>query len=142
VSFFKKFIRKKKEEAKVATPQEIKKTELEEICGDDKEVYEALKNTMYLDPRWVKKSIEEVISEAEKFEKSKKSGDLTTAKMWYEIAGGLAIWKGDVEKVKQCFGKCQELSPNEKYKILEIPERAVAKAREYYQKYLKEEEKK
>ena len=135
MSFLKKFRRKKKEEKAPATP-EVKKTELELIYGDDKEVYEALKDTMYSDPRWVKKSIEEAISEAKKAEKSH---NFITAKMWYGIAGGLAIWKEDVEKVRQCFGKCQELSPNEKYKILEIPERAVKKAREYYQKYLKEE---
>ena len=83
--------------------------------------------------------MKEAVKKAKDFEKS---GNLITAKMWYETAGGLAIWQGNVKKVKQYFGKCQKLSPDKSYLILKIPERAVAKAQEYYQKYLKEEKKK
>ena len=61
------------------------------------------------------------------------------ARIWYEVAGGLAIYEGDVEQVKKYFSKCKELSPNSAYPILEIPEKAVGKAQEYYRKYLKEE---
>lgn len=110
-------------------------TELEEICGNDKKTYEALSETMFLDPRKIVDiSLEEAVKKAEDFKKSK---DMVRAKVWYEIAGGLAIYEDNVAKVKLYFGKCQELSKS--YKILEIPERAVEKAREYYQKHLKEE---
>ena len=130
--------RKKKKGGKPA--EEAKKpTELEMLCGDDKETYEALLGTMFLDPRKTRTSMEEAAENAKKFEKAK---DFVKARTWYETAGGLAIYKGDVEKVKQFFGKCQELFPKSSYKILVIAERAVAKAQEYYQKYLKEEEKK
>jgi hypothetical protein len=59
----------------------------------------------------------------------------------YELAGKLAIWKGDVEKVREFFSQCQKISPNVKYPILKNPEKAIAKAKEYYEKYLKEEKK-
>ena len=137
MKIFEKLRRKKKEKVPV---QEAKKTvtELEEICGEDKEVYEALLETMFLDPRKIGVSMKEAEERAKEFEKS---GDLIRTLIWYKIAGGLAIHQGDAKKVKQNFGKCQELS-NKGYKILEIPERAVEKAQEYYKKYLKIEEKK
>jgi hypothetical protein len=55
----------------------------------------------------------------------------------YEIAGGLAIYEGNVEKVVEFYSECERLSPDKKYPILKNPEKAVAKAQEYYQKYLK-----
>jgi hypothetical protein len=136
MKFFK--IRKKKEEKK-NLPEAKKPTELEMICGDDKEVYEALLWTMHSDPRKLGVSIEEAAKKAKEFEKSCNSME---ARKWYHIAGQLALYQGDVARVKQFFGKCQELFPKGNYKILEIPEKAVAKAQEYYQKYLKPEEKK
>jgi len=130
LSFLKKLIRKKEE--KVVT--EVKKTELEELCGDDKETYEALLSTMFLDPREIRTSIGEAEEKAKEFENS---GDRLKAVTQYQIAGRLAISEGDVEKVKKFFGKCQELSETD-WPILKIPEKAVAKAQEYYKKYLKE----
>ncbi|MBZ9578606.1 hypothetical protein KJA14_02035 [Patescibacteria group bacterium] len=130
--------RKKKKEEK--TEEEVTEiiTDLEKLCGDDKEVYEALLNTMFLDPRKIGTSMGEAAKKAKKFEKS---GDTVRARMWYEIAGGLAIYHDNVAKVRKYFGKCEELS-NEKYPILKIPGKAVKKAQEYYPKYLKAEEKK
>jgi len=132
-----KLLRKKKEE-KIEEVKEII-TDLEKLCGDDKEVYEALFNTMYLDPRKIGTSMEEAEKKAKEFEKS---GDLVRARIQYQIAGGLAIYEGNVKKVVNFFSECQKISPNTSYSILKNPEKAVAKAQEYYQKYLKEEEKK
>lgn len=132
MSFLKKLIRKKEEKAPVTI--EVKKTELEELCDDEKEVYDALCNTMYLDPRKIGTSMKEA---EEKAKEAKKSGDLVRAKTWYRIAGGLAIHEGKVKKVVYCFTQCQKLSPNENYPILKIPEKAIAKAQEYYKQYLK-----
>jgi hypothetical protein len=126
--------RKKKEK-----PPEEKKTvtDLKILCGEDKEVYEALRETMLLDPKRVSISLEEAEKKAKEFEKS---GNLIQAKMEYFLAGGLAIYQGDTQKVIECFGKCQELS-GKSYPILKMPEKAVAKAQEYYRKYLKPEKK-
>jgi len=112
-------------------------SELELLCSDDPEVYEALKEVMFLDPRKIEYSLEEALKKAKEAEKSK---DTISAYFWYKVAGGLAIYEGDVEKVKQCFGKLAKISPNLHLKILEIPEKAVKKAKEYYEKYLKPEE--
>lgn len=126
--------RKKKEEKKTDTETTKVITELEELCGDDKETYEALKNTMFLDPRKITVSMKEAAENAKKFEKEK---DFVRARTWYEIAGGLAIYEGNVKKVVEYFSECEKISPNTKYPILKNPEKAVTKAQEYYKKYLK-----
>lgn len=125
--------RKKKEEEKAAKEHKTMPTEFEIFCGEDTETYEALVNTMFLDPRKIKLSSKEAAENAKKFEKAK---DLIRARLWYEIAGGLAIYEGDVEKVTEFFSQCEKLSPDIKYPILKNPQKAIAKAQEYYQKHL------
>ncbi|MDH5460562.1 MAG: hypothetical protein OEW71_05965, partial [Candidatus Bathyarchaeota archaeon] len=66
-----------------------------------------------------------------------KAKDSLRAKIWYKIAGGLAIYEGNVKKVTEFFSKCEKISPGTKYLILKNPETAVVKAQEYYQKHLK-----
>jgi len=128
-----RFRKKKEEEEALAKTPEVA-TELEQLCGDDKITYQALLETMFLDPRKIEVSMKEAVENAEKLKKEK---DFVRAKAWYEIAGGLAIYEGNVKKVVEYFGECERLSPDTKYLILENPEKAVAKAQEYYQKYLK-----
>lgn len=138
MGIFDRFRKKKKEEKK--TPEEVKKpTKLELFCGDDKETYEALFDTMFDDPRKSGTSMKEAEKKAKDYEKS---GNLDGAWEQYRIAGGLAIYEGNVKKVVRIFSKCQKISPNTSFSILKNPEKAVAKAQEYYQEYLKEEEKK
>jgi len=114
--------KKSSEESETVEP------DLKKICMDDPEAYEALFDTMFLTPERIGKSSEEAAGEAEKCEER---GGIVGAAANYRIAGGLAIYEGDVEKVKRYFGKYAELT-GRKVKILEIPERAVEKAREYY----------
>jgi len=125
-----RFRKKKKVDVETARPM----SELEQLCGDEKETYEALVETMFLNPKKIGTSMKEAAENAKKFEKAK---DFTKARLWYEIAGGLAIYEGNVKKVVESFSKCQEIYPDKKYLILKNPEKAVAKAQEYYQKYLK-----
>jgi len=128
--------RKKKKEELLETPVENRPTsELEEICKDALEVYEALENTMFLNPTKIKISIKDAVAKAKELEKAK---DKLRAATWYKIAGGLAIYEGDVSKVQEYFGKYAKLT-GQQLKILEIPEKAVEKAQEYYKKYLKVE---
>jgi hypothetical protein len=122
---------RKKKKTDVETTKTISK--LEQFCGDDKETYEALLNTMFLDPRKVGTSMKEAADNAKKFEKAK---DFVKARMWYEIAGGLAIYEGNVKKVVEFFSEIEKISPDTKYTILKNPEKAVAKAQEYYKQYL------
>ena len=122
---------RKKKEKKAEAEKVV--TELELLCADDTEVYEALSNTMLLDPRKVEYSIEDVVKKAEEHEKA---NDRINALFWYKIAGGLAIYKGDVREVKRYFGKVAKLDPKFDAKILKLAEKAVKKAREYYERYL------
>ena len=111
-------------------------TELEKLCAGNSGVLEALRDTMFLDPTKIDISLEDALANAKEMEKAK---DKLRAAMWYRIAGGLAIYKGDVSKVREYFGKYAKLS-GKKLKILEVTEEAVKKAQEYYQRYLKEKE--
>lgn len=120
----------KKEEKKEETAK--KPTPLEELCGNDKETYEALYQVMFLDPRKIETSMKEATDSAKKSEKEK---NFAAARMWYEVAGGLAIYEGNVKKVIECYGKAEKIT-GQPYSILKNPEKAVAKAQEYYKKYL------
>ena len=106
-------------------------TTLEQTCGTDKETCQALAY-MFLDPRKIDVSMEEAFDNAKKAEKEK---DLTSARMWYEVAGGLAIYEGDTEKVAEYYGDAERVT-GEKYLIVDNSDKAVAKAQEYYKKYL------
>jgi len=127
-----RFRKKKEKKVNIETKKTI--TELEQLCGDDKETYEALRHTMFLDPRKIGTSMKEAAEKAKKYEKEK---DLVKARTWYEIAGGLAIYEENVEKVVEFFSEIEKISPNTEYSILKNPEKAVEKAQEYYKKYLK-----
>lgn len=118
------------------TTEKQKLTDLEEVCGDDKEVYEALFETMYLDPRKIKITVDQALDKAKEFEKDK---NIHRARVMYDIAGGLAIYEGNAAKVKQFFAKSAKLNPDYPYPILSVTERAIAKAKEFYDKHLTEE---
>lgn len=117
------------------TRTEESSTELETFLGDDRKIHDALSNAMFLDPREIGDSMSEAAKKAKKFEASK---DIVRAKIWYEIAGGLAIYEGDAKRAKEYFSKSQKISPSTKYPILKNMEDAVAKAQEYYEKHLKD----
>jgi len=127
---------KKKEKAgkTMENMSKVTSTELEQFCGNDKETYEALLNAMFLDPRKIETSMKDAADNAREYEKTK---DFKRAKIWYEIAGGLAIYEGNVKKVVEFFTECEKIAPETKYPILRNPEKAVAKAQEYYKKHLK-----
>lgn len=136
MGFLDRLRKKKVEEETVEEKEAVEEmSNLERICMGDKEVYEALRGTMFLDPRNIEVSIKDSEKKAKDLEKN---GDKLRALTWYETAGRLAIYEGDVKKVKKYFGKCTELAPDRDYTILKIPDRAVSKAQEYYQKHLKE----
>lgn len=129
---------KDKEESDVKTPVTLEKASrksiLEEICSNDKQSYLALQTTMNLDPSKLEVTEKEALEKAKEFEKEK---DAIRARVWYEVAGAIAIYEGDVKKVKQYFEKCAELSPNRKYPILKNTKKAVEKAQKYYKKISK-----
>jgi len=122
---------KGKEKSKASAVTTTNLTTLEQICGSDKETYQAL-SYMFLDPRKVDVSTKEAADYAKKAEKEK---DVTAARMWYEVAGGLAIYAGDTKGVVEYYGGAERVT-GEKYLIVDNPDKAVAKAQEYYKRYL------
>jgi hypothetical protein len=125
--------RKKEEKPAVQTVHEQKRTsELEQLAGNDKIAYEALAQVMFLDPRKIETPMKQAVDNAKKAEKD---GDIARAGMWYEVAGGLAIYEGNVKKLVEYYGEAHRVIGRE-YRILESPEKAVALAQEYYKKYL------
>ncbi len=108
-------------------------TELERFVGDDRELYSALYNTMYLDPRKAGFSMTEALENAQKAEKEGKSDRATE---WYEMAGRLAVYEGNAKKVVELFREAERVS-GKKYQILKNTEKVVSKAQEYYKSNLK-----
>lgn len=111
-----------------------KRTDLEKFLGDDKETYEALIDAMFLDPRKIGMTTKEAVENAKKYEKA---NDPIRARVMYEVAGALAIYEGNAKKVVEYFSECERLDPSTKYPIIKNPEKATAKAQEYYKRYLK-----
>lgn len=121
-----------RKEKKSKVEHEGNVSELEQLTGNDKETYEALCSTMFLDPRKIETSLEQAADNAEK---SEKDGDMARAGMWYEVAGGLAIYEGNVKKVIEHYTDAARVTGRQ-YVILKNPKKAVAVAQEYYKKAL------
>jgi hypothetical protein len=127
--------RGKKEQLLTKETEETVITDLDSICGSDRNLCKTLGQMMFLDPRKIGTTAKDAAKKAAKYEKQK---DRELARIWYHIAGGLVLWNGDTKKVKEYFSKCAELAPEMNYKaIIEIAEKAVEKAGEYYKKHLK-----
>jgi hypothetical protein len=125
-------IRRGEKKQKQTDQSTEKMSELEQLVGDDKTTYQALTQTMFLDPRKIETPTKQAVENAKK---SEKDGDKAKAGMWYEVAGGLAIYEGNVKKVVEYYSEAQRILGRE-YPILKNPEKAVALAQEYYKKYL------
>jgi len=125
-------LRRRREEKKSDVEREGEVSELEQLAGNDRETYEALCATMFLDPRKIETSLKQAADNAKK---SEKDGDMARAGMWYEVAGGLAIYEGNVKKVIEHYADAGRVTGRQ-YVILKNPEKAVAVAQEYYKKVL------
>ncbi|UCB59927.1 MAG: hypothetical protein JSW72_07370 [Candidatus Bathyarchaeota archaeon] len=129
-----RLFKRKKEEEKLVSSQRVERSQLDQVCGNDKDLSEALWHTMFYDPTKINMTLDEAAKKAAAFEKN---GESRRARVWYHIAGGLALWKGNTSKVKQYFGKCEKLAPDMYYgMIVKIPEKAVGKAQEFYKKFI------
>lgn len=128
-----RFRRKKKKSGKISAESATITTDLEKLCGGDNETYEALLNTMALDPRKIGISLKDAVENAKKAEREK---DFAVAGEMYRVAGSLMIYEGNARKAAELFSEAQRVLPDEKFTFLKNPEKAVAKAQEYYKKYL------
>lgn len=134
------FLRRKKKEVKIIEEEKPKiKTPLEELCSDNKKLYEAVSATVLLNPDLVVK--EGIDSYREKAETYVKNNDPTKARVAYQMAGEIAIYEGKLELVQAFFKKVIELDPGythrnsfEFYANDENARKALEVAQEFYKK--------
>jgi Tfp pilus assembly protein PilF len=130
--------RRKKEETET-TMQAEPGAMLDELCGGNKELHEALSRTLLLNPeKMVKEGTDFHIAKAEEYEKA---GKTTNARIEYQIAGQVALHDGKLPLVQKYFKKALDIEPDSQYKKAfeyfakkENAERAIAAAREFYAK--------
>ena len=134
------FLRRKgKEEDKGSAVQPKPKSLLEELCGDDRELYEALATVILFNPELVvQEGIESYVRKAEEYEKAK---DLVRARIAYQVAGAVALYDGNISKAQTLFKKAAEVDPSYSYKKVfeylskkENLQKALAVGQEFYAK--------
>jgi len=106
---------------------------LQELTGNDIEMYQTMARLLFIDPPKITTSLEEATSQASGYEAA---GDKRRAEVWYRIAGGIALHKGDAEAVRKFFEKAALFSENSKLEYTTIVNRsqeAVSIARKYYE---------
>lgn len=130
--------KKKKKEVKAQPKFETEREPslLEQLCKDDKALYDDLSWSLYLDPRG-KGSYKEAIKKAEKLEKK---GKIFDARIAYHHAGSLALYESNIEGIKRAFSKVAELGGRKYERLMEVPEKAIEVAQEFYKRELKSEE--
>jgi tetratricopeptide (TPR) repeat protein len=138
------FFRKKEKAAETkkethAAPKAEPKTLLDELCGGNKELREALNRTLLLNPEaMVKEGIESHVEKAEEYEKAQRT---TNARIEYQVAGQIALHDGKLPQAQKFFKKAAEIEPDSPYvKAFEYfgkkenAEKAIAVAQEFYAK--------
>jgi len=106
---------------------------LQELCGGNEELYRALSSLMFLDPKKILTSFDNILKEAREFEER---GNSLRAEVSYRVAGGISLYKGDVEAVKTYFSKAASVAGNShpEYKtIARLAVEATSVARKYYE---------
>src|SRR5919108_6082710 len=122
---------KKKAQAQSNPSEPVVLNRLQEIVGTDAEMYQSMSRLLFLDPKKITTSLEEVVSKASSFESA---GNRLRAELWYRIAGGIALYRGDTENVRKFFEKAAQYSGNSKPEYKIVAERsgdAVSIARKY-----------
>ena len=128
--------RKKKQKTEEKT---VQKTLLEELCGGNDELYQALSRTILLNPQLTAK--EGIDSHIEKAQEYKKTGDKVRARISYQTAGEISLYEGKLAQAQEYFKKAADVDPKfENKKIFEYfskkenAEKALAVTQEFYAK--------
>jgi len=114
-------------------PEPIVLSRLQELTGIDTEMYQSMSRLLFLDPKKILTSLEDAVAQASAFETS---GNKTRAEVWYRIAGGISLYKGDADGVRKFFEKAtaSATEPKPEYKTASARSQdAVALAKKYYE---------
>jgi len=108
---------------------------LKELCGGDGDFYGAISRLMFLDPKKITTPLDRVLGEAQSFEAQ---GNKLRAEVAYRIAGGISLYKGDLDGVNKYFEKAASFagdSHHEYQVILKRSGEAMNVARKYYEEF-------
>ena len=131
------FGKKKNEPSSAGNPggnqEPIVLSKLQEITASDAEMYQSLSRLLFLDPKKITTSLEDAVSQASNFDSM---GNKTRAEVWYRIAGGIALYRGDPESVRKFFEKASSIAGDRRPEYKTIATRsqdAVNFARKFYE---------
>ena len=108
-------------------------SKLQEVTANDADMYQSLSRLLFLDPKKITTSLEDAVSQASAFESS---GNRTRAEVWYRIAGGIALYRGDPDGVRKFFEKASSIAGDRRPEYKTIASRsqdAVNLARKFYE---------
>src|SRR6266851_1639298 len=108
-------------------------SKLQEITAGDDEMYRSLSRLLFLDPKKILTSLEDAVSQATTFDST---GNRTRAEVWYRIAGGIALYRGDQDSVRKFFEKASSIAGDRRPEYKTIASRsqdAVNLARKFYE---------
>jgi len=110
-------------------------TRLRELSGGDGDLYQAMSRLMFLDPKKIMISLEQVLKEAQEYEAQ---GNRLRAEVAYRVAGGIALYRGDLDGVNKYFSKAASFAGDSHPEygfFLKRSSDAVAIARKYYEEF-------
>ncbi len=108
-------------------------SKLQEITVGDDEMYRSLSRLLFLDPKKIITSLEDAVSQATAFDST---GNRTRAEVWYRIAGGIALYRGDQDGVRKFFEKASLIAGDRRPEYKTMASRsqdAVNLARKFYE---------
>lgn len=131
------FGKKKNQSSSVGAPRENQEpmilSKLQEITTGDAEMYQALSRLLFLDPKKITTSLEDAVTQATTFDSM---GNKTRAEVWYRIAGGISLYRGDPESVRKFFEKASSIAGDSRPEYRTVasrPQDAVNFARKFYE---------
>lgn len=126
---------KQKEQSAGATPEVVLANRLKELCGGDNDLFNAMSRLMFLDPKKITIPPDKVLSDAQIAEAQ---GNRMKAEVGYRIAGGISLYKSDLNGVNTYFSKAASIAGDSRpeYQIIVKRSReAVDVARKYYEEF-------
>ena len=126
---------KQKDAPSGASAETLTTNRLRELTGGDNDLFSAMSRLMFLDPKKIMIPLDRVLSETQEYEAQ---GNKLRAEVGYRIAGGIALYKGDLDGVNKYFSKAASFSSDshpEYQIILKRSSEAVAVAKKYYEEF-------
>ncbi len=129
------FRRKREKEAKQEPAQ--RRDVVRELCGTNEELHSAMTYVLLLNPERLLE-LRGIEALAKSGDEALKAGDNTKARISYETAAKLALWKGQASVAQDYFKKALDVSGSQQRKtiyetILKQPGEVAKVAAKYYE---------